>query len=101
MGKSINITDKLSAERPTIQIGEKVYPIDNSMNVVFKFQELASGGAQKAVEAIGLALGDEASKEIDVMSMSMNNFKVIMTAILAAMQDLTYEEAEARFRRAE
>jgi len=98
MNKIINITDKLSTEKPKLKVGEKVYAVEDSMATVMKFEELASAGTTtKILEAIELALGKEAVEELDVKSLSIGNFKVIMTAILAAMQGIDYDEAEARF----
>lgn len=102
MAKVINITDKLSLERPTIVIGENSYPVNDSMETVLKFQELALDATVENMEkAIKLALGDAASKELNIKKMSIPNFKVLSTAILAAMQNIEYEEAESRFRKAE
>jgi len=98
----INITDKLSSTRPQIQIGEKTYEVNNSMAAVFNFEGLASTGtATKMKESMELALGKDAVAEIDVMAMSLENFKVLSIAVMAAMQGLTFEKAEARFRKAE
>lgn len=99
MSKVINITDKLSSEKPSITIGDKSYEINDSMETVFKFEELASTGNKGALDAIKMALGEKAYKELKVEKMSVANFKVLMIALLAAMQGLTYEEAEARFQR--
>lgn len=98
MSKVINISDKLSDAKPSIVVGEKSYEVNDSMEVVFKFEEVTNAGNQGAVTAIKLALGEKAYKELKVEKMSVGNFKVLMTAIMASMQGLTYEDAEARFR---
>jgi len=98
VAKIINITDKLSKERPKIQVGEKQFEVNNSMETVLKFEELATvSTSESMMKAIDLTLGVEASAELDIKSWSIDNFKVITTAILAAMQDIEYDEAEARF----
>jgi len=98
MAKIINISDKLSKDKPKLKVGEQVYAIDDSLVTVMKFEELATESTTDSmVSAIEIALGKEAVEELGVRTMSIVNFKVIMTAILAAMQDLTYDEAEARF----
>ena len=99
MAKTINITDKLSTEKPVITIGEKSYTINDSMETVFKFEELASAGNQGMIQAMEMALGAEACEELNIKGMSVGNFKVLTTALLAAMQGSTYEEAAARFQR--
>ena len=100
MSKVINITDKLSLERPRIQIGDKSYEVDNSIETVFKFQELsAQGGNEESMtKAITLAIGEEAANELNITQMSIANYKVLTIAILAAMQELEYEEIESTFR---
>jgi hypothetical protein len=100
MSKVINITDKLSKEKPSIQIGNKIYTVDDTITNVLKFEELANTGTSAAmVEAIALALGSKAAKELNVEKMSIQSFKVLATAVIAAMQDMEYEEAAARFQK--
>lgn len=102
MAKTINITDLLSNDKPVIQIGEKEYPVDNSVESVMRFEELAGASSSKDVlSAIEGALGAKAYKEIGINKMALPNLKVLMTAIMAANQDLSYEEAVARFQQSE
>lgn len=98
MSKVINITDRLSDDKPTIKLGDKEYEVNDSMETVFKFEELASQGNKGMLQAMQMALGDKAYKELKLEKMSVSNFKVMVTALMAAMQGSTYEEAEARFR---
>ena len=99
MSKIINITDKLSTEKPSIQIGEKIYPINDGMGTVLKFEELLKDSTvTNLVASVALTLGDDAAAEIGVSNMSLNNFRTLTTAILAAMQGISFDEAEARFR---
>lgn len=94
---TINITDKFSKQQPSIQIGEKTYPVDNSVEAVLKFEELADGGTKALLTAIETALGEKAYEEIGVIKMPIPDLKVLMIAMMAAMQEMTYEEAAARF----
>ena len=98
--KVINITDKLSDEKPVIVAGEKEYEVNASMETVLKFEELAAEStAESFKSAFNIALGEEATKELKLTKMSLANMKVWMIAIMAAMQGMEYEEAEARFRK--
>lgn len=98
MAKNINITELLSNDQPTIQIGDKQYAVNNSVETAMRFEELANGGGTKELlAAIEGALGKEAYKEIGVAKLPLQNLKVLTIAILAATQNLTYEEAAARF----
>lgn len=101
MAKIINISDKLSNEKNQVQIGEKFYDVDDSMQAMIKFEELITGKQSIANmnKAIEVALGLEAAN--NTVKWSLKNFKVLIIAILAAMQDIEYEEAEKRFRKAE
>lgn len=98
MSKIIDITSKLSNEKITIKIGNKKYPINDGMEVVLKFEELVSAPTMdNMIKAVEISLGEEAVNEIDIKKMNIKNFKVLTTGILAAMQDMTYEEAVSRF----
>lgn len=98
MAKVINITDKLSSIKPVIVVGEKSYPVEDGMDTVMAFEELAVKSTRDAlIEAIELTLGKEAVAELNIAKWSFGNFKVITTAILASVQGISYEEAEARF----
>jgi hypothetical protein len=98
LAKIINITDRLSTEKPSIIIGEKSYSVNDGMDNVLKFEELAGASTMDSMtQALELSLGKEVVEELGVKSWSINNFKVLTTAILAAMQGIEYEEAEARF----
>lgn len=101
MAKIINISDKLNMSKPSIVLDDKKYVINDGMDVVMKFEELASQGTiSSMVEAMELSLGKEAVAELGVSSWSVGNFKVLTIAILAAMQDMEYDEAAARFQQA-
>lgn len=94
----INISDKLSNEKPRLKIGEKEYEINNSMETMTKFEELMDNSTIANMEkAVAVSLGEESAKELNIKQMSIDNFKVVTTAILAGIQGITYEEAEARF----
>lgn len=99
MAKIINISDKLSLSKPCIQVGDKQYTVDDSLETVMKFEEVYDDGdTQGMLECMKLAVGGEAYSELAFEKMSLSNIKVWFLAIIAAMQDMTYEEADARFR---
>lgn len=101
MSKVINITEKLSNEKPVIVIGEKSYEVNDGLETVLKFEELVSDStAENMVKAIEISLGEQAAIDLNIMKMNASNYKVLAIAILASMQGVTYEEAEGRFRKA-
>ena len=98
MAKVINITDKLSQERPKIMVGEDEFEVNNTMRTVMRFEELASAeSTAQMMEAVEVALGKEAVEKLQVIDMTTESFKVLMIAISAAVQDVSYEEASKRF----
>lgn len=99
MSKLINITDKFATEeKGQIKIGGKVYEVEKSVEAVLRFEEVAEAGSVKSlVAAVEGALGSEAAEEIGVKKLGIANMKVLVAGLMAAMQDLTYEEATARF----
>ena len=101
MAKMINITDRMSKEQLILVYGDKQYVVNDGMGAVLKFEELVTKGTSESfVEAIKVSLGDKAAKELNIMSLTIENFKVLSIAILALMQGITYEEADARFQEA-
>lgn len=100
MAKIINISDKLSSEKPCIQVGDKLYTVNDSLETVMKFEEVYSdsGDTQGMLECMKIALGEKAYKEMKLEKTSFKNIQVWFFAVMAAMQDMTYEEVESRFR---
>jgi hypothetical protein len=98
MAKIINISDKLSMDKPVIQVGDKTYKINDSLETVMKFEEsYGDGDIQSMLEGMKVALGEEAYDEVGFEKMSFTNIKVWFLAVMSAMQDVDYEEVEARF----
>lgn len=102
MAKIINISDKLSLERPAIQVGDKSYEVNDSLATVMKFEEMyGNGDTQGMLECMKVALGESAYNELGFETTSFKNIRVWFFAVMAAMQDMTYEEVESRFRKFE
>lgn len=98
MAKIINISDKLSVDKPIIQVGDKFYPVDDSLSTVMKFEEVyGDGDTQSMLECMKVALGEAAYTELDFVHLSFINIQVWFLAIMAAMQGLEYEAVESRF----
>lgn len=100
MGKVINITNKLNNEPTFIVLGEnKQYKVDDNYKTLIKVSELfekeGTSDTTAMMDAIELILGKAARKEIE--NMSIGDVKVIFTAVMAAVQGIDYEDAEARF----
>jgi len=103
MSKVIDISKKLTNERPQLKLAEdKIYDIDDRKNTVVllnqKIQGMDSNNIEAIDEVIKMTLGEEAAKEIDAMGLSVKSYQAIMIAIIAAITGEDYEVAEARFR---
>lgn len=97
---NIDISSKLSHEPQTITIAEgKTYEVDCSAMTMLKTEELfkkddSLDGLFKAIE---LLLGKEALEEIKGMKVKVTDLKVIIIAIMAQVNEISYEEMEKRF----
>lgn len=99
MGKIYDITEKLTNDNPIIKIGEKTYRVNNSKNTFLQIQKYTETNKEDAIDIIiKLALGEEAFNEIEEMQLSMNSYKNIITAIMAAVMEMEFDEAEKHFR---
>ena len=106
MAKIIDISGKLTNERPQLKLAEgKVYDIDNRKNTILlvnqKVQTVNVNDLTALDEIMRLTLGDEAAKEIDEMNLPFTAYQSIFIAIMAAVSGEEYESMESRFRRAQ
>lgn len=98
MGKIINISEKLSLDRPRIEVNNKLYEVNDSLETVLKFEEsYGDGDITSMLECMKVALGETAYEEMNFEKMSFKNVQVWFFAVMAAMQDMTYDEVESRF----
>lgn len=104
MAKTIDISAKLTSERPKLKLAEdRIYEIDDRKNTILKLNQKMKGAKLEDIafidEIVEMTLGKEAAKEIDDMDLSMVAYQNIMLAILAAVMGESFEVAEARFRK--
>lgn len=101
MAKTIDISGKLTNERPVLKLGEgKEYPIDNRKNTVLAIQakmDEGSGDVANLNEVLELALGEDAAKEINESDISFADYQIIFVAALAGALGEEFEAVEARF----
>lgn len=103
MSKVIDISAKLTNERPKLKLAEdKVYEIDDRKNTIIKMNQKLKNANLDDIEVIDeiivLLLGRKAAKEINEMDLSISNYHNIMIAIMAAVTGEEYETAENHFR---
>lgn len=97
---NIDISSKLSHEPQTITIAEgKTYEVDCGAETMLKAQDLfkKDNSLEGLFKAIELLLGKEAEKEIKEMKVTVVDLKVIIIAIMAQVNEITYEEMKKRF----
>ena len=104
MSKIIDISAKLTNERPKLKLAEdKIYEIDDRKNNIILLNQKMQGEDLNDLKVmddmIGIVLGEEAAKEIDDMNLPVIAYHSIMIAIMAAISGEDYEVAEARFRK--
>lgn len=101
MAKTIDITSKLTNERPKLKLGEgKEYEIDNRKNTVLAIQakiDKDAEGTEYLDEVLELALGKQAVKEINESDISFADYQIIFVAVMAGALGEEYEAVEARF----
>lgn len=96
----LNITDKLTSERPVLEIGTERFEVNNTKDAVLRFQELDEKGKSTTAlisEALVLFLGEEGAARIDRMGFSYKSTEKIFIAVLALATEDDIEEVERRF----
>src|SRR5690606_14621594 len=99
MSKVIDISGKLTNERPKIKLSEdKIYEIDDRKNTILKMNQKLQNADIDDIEVIDemveMLLGKEAAKEIDGMNLSIASYQAIFIAIMAAITGEEYEIVE-------
>ena len=106
MAHIIDITSKLEAAKPIIKIGDKEYEVNDDKNVVLKMQQgLLSedeDSFNQMVAALEALFGKDQLKEIEQdnpgITKRVSLIQVLFKSILAAVEGVSYEVVEARFR---
>jgi hypothetical protein len=101
MAKVISIANRLQNEPTVIELGNGiVYTVNDSyknmmmVNEMFNSDDISEGDAM--MKAIELTLGKKARGEVE--NMPLGDVQVVFIAVMAAIQKLSYEDMEARFR---
>lgn len=97
---NLNIIDKLGVEKQEITIAEgKTYTVDCAAKTMIKAQEIfmKDSSLTGMFNVIELLLGKKAKKEIDDMNLTVKQLKVVVLAIMAQVNEISYEEMEKRF----
>ena len=98
MAKMYTVDGKLLVEKNAVQIGDKIYAVDDRVATVKKIQAVTGDDADKQI--LELALGKAAVKELDIDNMRFPVFSALMSKVMAAVTDEDEDEFDARFREA-
>lgn len=100
----IDISSKLGGEKQYIRVSEdKKYEVDCSAQTMMKAQKMFKKDVDITVlfEIIDLFLGKTAGKELRGAKLKVKEVQTVILAIMAQVQELSYEEMEKRFRGSE
>lgn len=99
---NLNIIDKLGIEKQEITVAEgKTYEIDCAAKTMVKAQEIfkKDSSYKGMFEVIELLLGSKAKNELDKMNLTTKQLRVVILAIMAQVNEVSYEEMERRFQK--
>ncbi len=97
---NIDISSKLSHEPQTITIAEgKTYEVDCRAETMLKAQDIfkKDDSLEGLFTAIKLLIGEKAEKDIREMNLTVNGLKTVIIAIMAQVNEISYEKMEKRF----
>lgn len=98
MSKVISISEKLSQEKPKIELNGKEYIVNNSFIAVTKMEEMLKNDTMSSAKmAVLTTMGEQFLIDVDFDNIAVDNIKVIVTAITAAIQGVDYETVASRF----
>lgn len=105
MGKLYATDGKILSDGfPELKIGDKCYRVDTRKATYDKMQEAVSKVGAKGNEEdliVEFTLGKEALKEIKAMELSVAGYMNLIIFIQAAIFDISFEEAQQRFQKAQ
>lgn len=103
MPRHIDLSNKLSSERPTITINGVVYKVnDEKSNVLLMNQELKKENVSEmdmVDKIITILLGKKALKEIEAAEYGLSQYMTIFYALVACVNDEDIEVIESRFQK--
>ena len=99
---NLNISDKLGIEKQEITISEgKTYTVNCGAKTMIKAQEIfkKDNSFDAMFDVIELLLGKTARKDIYEMDMTVKQLQIVIIAIMAQVNEISYEEMEERFQK--
>ena len=101
MANSIDISAKLKKEPIKIKLTEdNEYEVDKSAETIVIVQDKLKDkefSIDVMYEVIEILMGKDALKEIKDMKLSVNGIESVIIGLMAAINEISYEEMEKRF----
>lgn len=97
---NLDISSKLGHEKQEITIAEgKTYEVDCAAETMLKAQDIfkKDDSLEGLFTAIKLLIGTKAEKDIREMKLTVNGLKTVIIAIMAQVNEVSFEEMEKRF----
>lgn len=83
---------------PQLQIKDKLYPVDNRQSTYMKINKAIEN--KEGDDAIlKLALGEKGYKDVIEMDLRVPEYKNLIIFIMAAIEEVEFEEVEKRFQK--
>ena len=96
----LNIIDKLDEDKKTVTVAEgKTYTVNCGAKTMIKVQDTfkKDSSFDSMFDAIELLLGKKARKELYEMDLTVSQLKKVVLAVMAQVNEVSYEEMEQRF----
>ena len=101
MAKVIDITSRLTNEKPKIRISKDFeIEVNASKNNVIKMQTIVNSDKSETElmdESLKLFVGEEAFNKLNEMDLTIADYKTVYTAVMACINNESFEEAAKRF----
>lgn len=95
--KRYTLDGKLLTETPEIEIGDRIYKVDNRTSTVKLLEEINQDDTE---QILAVALGEEAAAEIAALDMPFPALIELVILVVSAMTGEAPEDVRARFRSA-
>lgn len=99
----LDLTNKLSNARPVLEIKGHAFEVDHTKNAMLAFDEKMDSLPKKGSvallyeEGVRHFLGEDAAETLNGMALSIHDWQTIFIGIMALVNEIDYDEAEARF----
>lgn len=98
MAKIYATDGKIITESPKIQIGDKLYSVDDRQSTFEKINKSLQKNPEDIGAVFALVFGKEQAAEIEKLELSVKGTQNLLIYVFAAIKGCEFEEAEKFFR---